>query len=522
MVQVSAPGRRADAACRVGAFVVAASAIVLVFTGCKPPANNAAGPAKPAARAVFGVPPQQAPAIRLVPRAVLSGLSTRDASASAVISNAFTTSWSEDGKTIAVAGGRSDDTMPGLWVISLRSADGFELAGPPAQLAPVALDAAISPVSVPGLLVAASVPSSTTAVSLKLFRPPSKMGRTLAANATAPAWSPDGTKLAFLSIGVGGSGTFDLSVVDAGGGAPKVVIKNVGQMRPAWTGGQAPALWYLDGPTKHLMRQRLAPGIAGSQMELRGSPETIETGQAQELSASSDGSAVAYLEVTRPATFGDTGVATPAYGQVVVRRVLADGTVGPATGPLGMLSVSTPRISPDGKRVWASIDGGLAVADVGTTPDLSTPHRNPPVGFIPVAKPLAYLPDPSPEGGRVLAVSPLNEGSAALLAVSLWGFPARPSYLVWTAQLPPGADAEKAQEPLYALQPTSEDATTSLFPPGYPDALPAAVFGSELGKPQTGQMIVLAGRYGVRRQADFVVQQLAAAHVRAQVLTLAP
>jgi hypothetical protein len=510
-VRVAPAGAAASHASVPAVVLAVAAALLLAAPGCRhaPPRRAVA------VHAVFGVAPQKALASALVPRSVELGLGSPDASESARIVNASITSWSSDGKMLAVVGGRGDDPVPGLWVVPLASTDGFAVQGQPSRVASVALDAAFAPSSASGFRLALTVQDSPDALSLKVYESSTKALRTVAPTASAPAWSPDGSRLLFLTPGGAGDGTLDIAEVSADGGSSTTLIPDVGLMRPVWTGGKDRFVYFLDAKTGRAVRQAIAPAGPGPTRLAGSSRQELGPERADELSASRDGSVVAYLAITAPATQGSSGLYEPAKGHAMLW--LARGRGAPAWKPFGDLLVSTPRISPDGRRVWASVDGGLVVADTGG----SRPGSR--FGFIPVGQSRAYLPQPSPDGGRIVAVSPESEVAAALVAVRLWGFPAGRSYLVVTDRLARSAQAETALEPLHALEPTSVEAT-SIFPPGYPDAFPSEVFApmDRQGALPAGKTIVAAGRYGALGPAQAAVAALKAAHLRPSIVSLDP
>lgn len=492
-------GRRAASVFAVGA---AGLFVLSTLSGCtcapKEQASGRLGPAE------ADHPPDKAPAIRLRAAAVRAGLGDVSEPVDLRVTNVFLVDFSPDGSRIGAIAGRTDDQAPGLWVAPAAG-------GRPTKLREQASGMAFQPgtggwIAVTSLgrdgLPEVGVVSVSGAAYLKV-----------AASAVGPIWSADGGRLAYLSASDIEAQTVGLSVASLTGSGDSFVVEAAGvpvvplvrSVVPAWGGADGRTLFFADAKTG-----RLAVAVVTPDGKASGAPRVVTGGAAvDELRASANGALVSFLEVSRAATASAEGLSLPAVGRA---RVYSAAT-GAVSAPFGDLELTHPRISSDGRRIWAAVDGGVVVADMPSQGAKAGSR-----GFIPMGRMHAYLPTPSPDGKRVAVISPESDVAAAVVTADLAVYATSRTYLVHTAELARGADVEPALERLHALEPASEDATREAFAPGYP----AAFSSDALPGLTAGRLVVAAGRYDDDQAMQTMVDRLRKAGLKPRTQVVGP
>lgn len=431
---------------------------------------------------------EEAPASRLKPSSVSAGLGgpgTRDED---LLDVGFVTSWSSDSELLAVVGGRAGDAHPALWV-----ARGLDAR--PERLANRVSDAAFSPI---GRSIVFTRVEGDGSQSVAVVSADGGAAALVSEQAAGPVWAPDGGRVVYLAGRA--DGTLDLAISDrpaADDAEPpkqRVLSRDVAAVRPAVA---------ADGSDVFFIGANGELRIIGSDGRAAARPvEGVPAGRAvDEISVSSDGGRLLYLEVSRPSTVSPVGLSEPARGMA---RLLELDT-GRTISPFGEREVTHPRLTSDGRRLWAGSDGGLYVGDTGTGS----------FGFVPIGRRRAYLPSPSPDGRSVIAISPSSDVAAALVVIRLGVFASDRTFLVLTDRLPANADPEQALERLGAFESASADETgPPAPPPGYPVAFPSDVF-PELS---AGKLVVAAGRFDLEADAGALAGRLRGAGVTTTVV----
>lgn len=447
--------------------------------------------------------PAKAPASRLRPERITVGLGGSGVPDARRVTNVFASAWSPDGKRIAVVGGRSDDLQPGLWV-------GTPGAGAPKQLLPRATGAVFSPDS-SRLAVTTLLPNGSLAVGVM----PADGGKLtlVAGQAVAPAWSPDGSRIAYLTAKDIEAQTFDLAVAAAPAGAgasagettaapapATILARSVAGVAPVWGPTGQALVYFVDGKTGQLSSVAVPPPSTRTTPPAKA--VTALKNRVDDVSIDAAGGRLAFLEVSQPSTPGSTGPSEPAWGHARVYSI----STGALSAPLGERLVSHPMLSADGRRLWAAADGGELVADtVGTA-----------LGFVPVGRQRAYTPNPSPDGRSVTVVSPTSDVAAVILLVDLGVFESGQTRLVVTDVLEATSDPEPALDKLFALQPTSLDTTQEVFQPGYPVAFSSDALA---GLPAR-KLVVAAGRFDTEPDAAALLARLKKAGLRPRLVVV--